>query len=180
MILTTKRRFTAKNSTCEYVTKVFRHFDPLTGEAPELYHTRCQPILNQARALLVEVPRATIFAILRELSRITSATEAALGADSNQPAYIAHALTLKEQFQLRASDKLAASEYAPHYYAVIALTLIGYIHLVYSGRMHALNKSTYDGYIEQVCEEAEHCVAIAETLMISDSFELLPELKEAC
>lgn len=159
---------------------MFRNFDPLTGHAPEQYYSRCRPILNRARALLSDVPRATIFAILRELSRITSSTEAALGTDSNQPAYISHALELKERFQQRASDQLAAREYLSNYYAVIALALVGYIHLVYRGRMHALNKNNYDDYIERVCEEAERSVAIAENLMISDSFERLLELKEAC
>ena len=159
---------------------MFRNFDPLTDYAPKQYRTRCQIILERARALLPDVTRAYIFSILRDISRITSANKAFLGTDSNQPAYISHALELREQFQQRASDKLAASDYVSNYYAVIALALIGYIHLVHKGRMHALNKNIYDDYIERVCEEAACCVAIAENLVISDSFELLPELREAC
>ena len=180
MVLTTKKEVAAKNSACEYVTKVFRNFDPLTGYAPEQYRSRCQPILNRARALLTDTPRETIYAILRDLSRITVATEASLGIDSDQPAYIHHALRLKEQFQQRASDKLAASEYVSNYYAVIALALMGYIHLVHSGRRNAPNKDIYDKYIEKVCEEATRCITIAENLAISDSFEIFAELKEAC
>ena len=159
---------------------MFRNFDPLAGYAPELYRIRCQPILDRARTLLSNTPRATIFSILRDLSRITAATEATLGTDSNQPAYISHALKLKEQFQYRETDKLTASENVANYYAVIALALVGYINLVHKGRMHAQDKKTYDEYIERICEEAKRCVIIAESLVISDSFEILPELREAC
>ena len=158
---------------------MFRYFDPQLSDAPKQYHRRCQPIIDHARALLPHATRASIFLVLRDLSRITSATSATVGTDSNQPAYISHALKLRELFQKNVNDELLDSKDVSDYYSVIALALVGYIAMVHRSRMHAPDKSVYDVYIDRVCEEAERCIAIAKNVHITDSVEFSPALRQA-
>ena len=148
----------------DYLNKVFEKFDPLTGHAPYLCQTKFESILARARTIITYNSIDSLSSILREVSQITDSGDAVLTSDSNQPAYIDHAIALPTLFRRQADEDLLFSEYLYQYFVVIALALVGYVHLVHKGRRHAQDTNHFDTYIEIVCAEAEQCVSIAENL----------------